>query len=104
MNPIIVAMAVLAADLPPPRPAPPLAAPVLESLGCAQRDGLIAALLDRFGEGSLGLGVSDSGSVVEVFRSERTGTWSLLLTLPDGRTCLLAAGGMWVTTPTGDPA
>ena len=32
------------------------------------------------------------GAVMEVFASDDTGTWTITVTLPNGLTCLIAAG------------
>ena len=32
---------------------------------------------------------------MEVYASEKTGSWTILLTKPDGVACLVASGGMW---------
>ena len=34
-------------------------------------------------------------AVVEIYSSEETGTWTILMTRPDGMSCLLAAGQRW---------
>jgi hypothetical protein len=34
-------------------------------------------------------------AVIEVYSSEETGTWTILVTRPDGTSCLLAAGQRW---------
>ena len=36
--------------------------------------------------------MGDGPSVVEVFASDVTGTWTITQTLPGGRTCVIAAG------------
>ena len=38
---------------------------------------------------------SPDDGLVEVYASEETGTWTILMTRPDGTTCLLAAGQRW---------
>jgi len=40
------------------------------------------------------MGVSTNGSLVELYTSEN-GTWTLMLTRPDGVSCLIAAGQNW---------
>ena len=37
--------------------------------------------------------------VIEVFASEETGSWTILLTSPQGLTCLMAAGEAYETDP-----
>lgn len=50
----------------------------------------------RYGESSIGKGISGSGTrVVELFVGKET--FTILATWPDsGRTCIIAAGKMWI--------
>jgi hypothetical protein len=59
---------------------------------CAPRDAVVAFLSDRYGETRRSIGLSANNAVMEVFASEQSGTWTVTVTLPDGRTCLLASG------------
>ncbi len=54
-------------------------------------------------------GLAANNGVVEVFASPETGTWTIIVTLPDGQTCLVASGEGYesITEPLpakGDPA
>ena len=40
------------------------------------------------------MGMSTNGGLVELYTSD-TGTWTLMLTQPDGVSCLIAAGQNW---------
>ena len=66
---------------------------------CAARGAIVAKLKERFGETLRSVGVQRSDGVVEVYASETTGTWTILVTRPDGRSCLLAAGELWTEQP-----
>jgi hypothetical protein len=76
---------------------------------CAERAEVVARLAERFGETLRSVGLQRGDAVVEVYSSEATGTWTILLTRPDGLTCLLAAGERWeqdakpITAPGRDP-
>ncbi|WP_204113521.1 hypothetical protein [Shimia biformata] len=59
---------------------------------CAPRDVVLERLTGDFGETRRSVGLGNNNVVVEVFASEETGSWSITVTLPDGRTCLVAAG------------
>ena len=59
---------------------------------CGPRAVVIAHLADNFGESRQSIGMGQEGRVVEVFASVETGTWTITVTLPDGTTCLVAAG------------
>lgn len=59
---------------------------------CDSRDRVIAWLADRYGETRHALGLAGDATVMELFASDDTGTWSITLTLPDGQMCLMASG------------
>lgn len=71
-----------------------LAAPV-----CSERDSIIAKLKDKYGEAERGMGLSGSEAVIEIWSSEKTGTWTIVLTKPNGVSCVMAAGNSWVDAP-----
>jgi hypothetical protein len=62
---------------------------------CAQRDKVIKKLEEKFGETLRSLGMHEDKAVIEIYSSEKTGTWTILVTRPDGTSCLLAAGQRW---------
>lgn len=62
---------------------------------CAERAVLTDALAAQYGERFDGGGLRDSQSILEVWVSDETGTWTLLLTQPDGTSCIMASGTGW---------
>jgi hypothetical protein len=75
-----------------------LAAPIAnaeEARPCAERSSVVRKLEERFGETLRSLGLHRDDGLVEIYSSEKTGTWTILLTHPDGMSCLLAAGQSW---------
>lgn len=77
-------------------------------INCAKRDQVIASLGETYGETRRSYGLGQNNQVVELYASKDSGTWTLLLTLPDGRSCLMAAGNAFQVadpdlTPTGEP-
>lgn len=59
---------------------------------CGPRAAVIAHLSENFGESRQSIGMGQEGRVVEVFASIETGSWTITVTLPNGTTCLVAAG------------
>lgn len=59
---------------------------------CAPRATVIERLASAFSETRQIIGMAANGTVVEVFASTETGTWTITLTRPDGVTCLVADG------------
>ena len=68
---------------------------------CAPRASVVAALEARFGERSHEGGLADGndGGIAEIFVSEATGTWTMVLSRPDGSACLIASGSNWGAMP-----
>jgi len=59
---------------------------------CAQRTKVVERLEQRYGETRQSIGLARNNGVVEVFASTKSGTWTIVITLPNGMTCLVAAG------------
>lgn len=70
-----------------------------------QRGNLIKLLSDRYGENSVAAGIAENGGVVELLTTGDGSTWTLLITLPDGSTRVIAAGESWISVAAqpGDP-
>ena len=61
---------------------------------CDDRTTIVSSLSDQYKETRTSIGLANSGSVVEVF-SATDGSWSMIVTRPNGITCLIAAGRNW---------
>jgi hypothetical protein len=59
---------------------------------CDTRAAVTALLADRYNETRRAVGIAGQSAVMELFASDATGTWSITMTLPDGRMCLMASG------------
>ncbi|QHQ36269.1 hypothetical protein [Algicella marina] len=66
---------------------------------CGEREQIVSRLGDKYGEARTARGLSHNNGMVEVYASEETGTWTILITLPNGETCLVAAGDFWENAP-----
>ncbi len=75
--------------------AAPQTAPAQTARACAERTQVIERLAERYGETLQSLGMHSNNGLLEVYASEATGTWTILVTSPDGTACLIAAGQMW---------
>ncbi|MEM1386787.1 MAG: hypothetical protein AAF748_10065 [Pseudomonadota bacterium] len=63
-----------------------------QARNCADRDTVVTRLAEGFGESRQSIGMGANNSVVEVFASTETGTWTITVTMPNGMTCLVASG------------
>ena len=61
---------------------------------CGNRAQLVGALSHDFSEKPSFEAVTLDGRLMEVLTSEK-GSWTVLLTSPQGRTCVVAAGTSW---------
>jgi hypothetical protein len=85
-----------------------IAAPAIaEERPCDSRANIVAHLATEYGETLQSAGVTQSGTVLEVWASATTGTWTVLESSPEGTSCMVAAGQAFETrtaAPAGDPA
>lgn len=71
---------------------------------CGPRAAVIARLAEGFAETRRGIGLASDNAVVEVFASATTGSWTIIVTLANGMTCLIAAGENYETVSEPLPA
>lgn len=75
---------------------------------CASRENVVAYLTgEEYGETLQSMGLNTNG-VVELYANPETGTWTIIVTSPEGVTCPVGAGESWQNVaplePQGDPA
>lgn len=66
---------------------------------CNDRQAILDYLANEHGETPVASGTANNGGTVEVVASENGETWTILITMPDGRTCMMAAGNGWQNAP-----
>lgn len=75
---------------------------------CSSRDAITTSLQQKFEETQKGAGLETGSRLFELWHSTETGSWTILLTHPDGTSCIMASGATWRDTPAtaakGDPA
>jgi len=62
---------------------------------CDKRDKVLGLLAEKYKEAPVALGVTNNGGLVEVLSTNEGTTWSIIVTAPDGKSCLVAAGEGW---------
>ena len=62
---------------------------------CESRDTVLSFLSDKYSEAPVAMGVSKNGGLVEVLTSGAGSTFTIIVTMPNGRTCMVAAGEGW---------
>lgn len=76
---------------------------------CGPRAQVVERLAGKYGETRQSIGLAANNSVLEVFASSETGSWTVTVTTPAGLTCLVASGQAFAVLaealpPSGDPA
>ena len=74
-----------------------------QTVPCAPRERVLSFVIDTRGEQRLATGAVHNGASIDLFAAE-SGSWSLVLNLPDGRACLLANGDRFEATRGLQPA
>ena len=70
---------------------------------CGPRDTVIGHLAKKYGEAPAAMGVTSNGALVEVLENKTKDTWTIVVTLSDLTTCLIAAGEGWRSKEYAEP-
>ncbi len=65
---------------------------------CGERGAIVASLEKTYSEAPVSMGLGSNGAIIEVFASP-SGTFTIILTRPNGLTCVMAAGENWEDLP-----
>lgn len=66
-----------------------------QRVACGPGPGLVAHLEKEWGEEPAVVALDAAGRMVRILANPETGTWSILITGPDGPTCLIQHGSAW---------
>lgn len=59
---------------------------------CAKSKAVRDNLAGKFGEAKVATGVIDTGRVMEIWINPKSGTWTVLLTMTNGNSCIMSGG------------
>ena len=81
-----------------------MATPVLAQVGqqqraCSSRADLLKRLGQVYSEDPVALGIATNGGMLEVLSTESGSTWTIIITMPNGRSCMFASGESWQSLP-----
>ena len=62
---------------------------------CSPRTDVIGHLAKKYGEAPVAIGVTNKGGLVEVLTSGDGNTWTIIVSQPNGTSCMVAAGEGW---------
>lgn len=66
---------------------------------CGERSTVVASLEKTYSETPVSMGLASNGAVIEILASAKTGTFTIILTRPNGLSCVMAAGESWEDLP-----
>ncbi|WP_223426490.1 hypothetical protein [Tateyamaria pelophila] len=75
-----------------------------QTRNCGPRELVVTRLAEGYGETRQSMGLGANNAVIEVFASDESGTWTILVTSPNGTTCLVASGQAFETLAEALPA
>ena len=64
---------------------------------CLDREMLVQRLETRYNESLNGAGLQGPKIILEIWSSEDSGSFTILVTKPDGQSCIVASGLNWQT-------
>ena len=69
---------------------------------CGDRDKIVGQLQAKYQESHRASGLETDTKMVEIWTSEASGSWTILITQANGQTCVAAAGKNWLDMPSSD--
>ena len=62
---------------------------------CGPRAEILQQLSKRYSEAPVAVGLANNGSLIEVLTNTSGSTWTIIVSQPNGASCLVAAGESW---------
>ena len=72
-----------------------LAQTQMQAQQCDLRTKVLGHLAQKYHEAPVAIGVTSTGGIVEVLTTDDGETWTIILSSPNGTSCLVAAGEGW---------
>ena len=66
---------------------------------CASRTVTVDHLATKYSEAPVAIGLANNGGVIELLSSKEGTSWTIIITMPNGTACMIAAGTGWETIP-----
>lgn len=73
----------------------PLPALAAGNMACSERADVLTQLGSKYKEAPSAVGLANNGGLIEVLTSDDGSTWTIIVSMPNGTSCLLAAGENW---------
>ncbi len=62
---------------------------------CTKRGDVVDHLGKKYSEVPVAMGLANNGGVIEVLSSKTGESWTIIITMPNGTACMIAAGENW---------
>jgi hypothetical protein len=69
-----------------------------QTAACQSRDSLVELLRERYAERPAAAGLEATGRLIELFTSADNDSWTMVMTMPAGESCVIAVGEYWLET------
>ena len=66
---------------------------------CTMRAEVTDQLGSRYSKAPVAMGLTSKGAVIEVFSGSEGSIWTIVLSKPDGMSCVVATGKVWENVP-----
>ena len=76
----------------------PVTAMAAPPMSCSPRTDVLSQLAQKFKEAPVAVGLANNGGLLEVLTNGTGSTWTIIITMPNGVSCLVAAGEDWQPT------
>ena len=73
-----------------------LSSPAAAQNSCGPREAVLELLTGQYDEATVAIGLATTGGVIEVLASDDGRTWTIMMTSPDGTSCVVASGEAWI--------
>lgn len=70
-----------------------------KTVPCLKRSTAVKHLGKKYSETPVATGLTNNGAVLEVLSSKTGQNWTIIVTLPNGTACMIAAGQNWEKVP-----
>ncbi len=66
---------------------------------CGKRASMIKVLIEKYNETPRALGLSSANKIAMEIYASKKGSWTVMMTMTNGMTCIMAAGHSWQEGP-----
>ncbi len=70
-----------------------------QAQACNDRLVVLSHLAKKYNEAPVAIGVTDKGGLIEVLTTSDGNTWTIIVSMPNGQSCMVAAGEGWRSLP-----